>query len=737
MSSQQQQRSLIVRSCLLVLLLLTIAATVLAAKKTAKKAPLQLRAKIDSSLFKNRQGPPSEFNQHKLPEPSQASQSSDSALLPIRFQQSPSDAKKLVWTGKLPVDSTTMISLSLMSVLAKQLEVKLLDQRENEKPVIKSQIEWMGFNEQNGVPTLSYHVQNLQPGMRLFEITCPSDAPELSMINDRQPHVQLLLFNDSPVRSQTQLLNYELQVGETIGFTAFLFEGRSDKTAAAVPLSSSSASSSTNQPKPIRLGDLANPATSSIIADMDVTMPDGEERIFTMHDNGMLGDGQANDGVFGASLKATQPGIYVVQVVMRAQIDVSNTNNNHTAKGEPISILRTSQHVITVVEDAMTLIPDRASLEVSQNDEMIDIVLNAKPYSEETFGKQFVAYAEVYGASLESNGKDFVPVAWINGMTIAEKDEATGLVVLKLKMSANWLSLAKASLPLKLKNVYVLDVNTFVPLSTLAETAELSSAVNAKKLLLTHPMFLNYNGTITQNMKTGPRPVALMQSTRKAASNGHKLLLVHGYCAAGNPFSEEDFTNYEAFLDPSQSRSNDEFAKLIAEFAQDFSSVSIIGHSQGGLASLHLLNFYWSHADNAKSTADYRVLQSVGSPYRGTGLAGTLASIGKAVGFGCGSNTDLTHDGAERWLSTISMDARSNVYYHTSQYEPYSWCNIAANAVLSWPNDGTTEQKYNNLDGATSVVHLEGWCHTSGMKYPSQCTNHEQNKVMNSLAHPK
>jgi len=394
-----------------------------------------------------------------------------------------------------------------------------------------------------------------------------------------------------------------------------------------------------------------------------------------------------------------------------------------------MTFLRTSQHVVSVVEDALELLP-QASTTVQMNEEMIDIVLTAKPLSQNVVGKKFNAYTEVWGTS---EGK-LVPVAWVSGMTIAEANGEN--VSLKLKLSGKWLSLAKASLPLQLKNAYVLDVDTSVPLSTINTVNVVTKeVVNAQRLLATHPVFA-YNGNITETMTSGKRPQRLFQSIKSAPNAGHRVLLVHGYCTNSNPFSTEDFTNFAEFLDSKQSRSNDEFAQLIAKFGAEYSSISVVAHSQGGPAALHLLNNYWSHLDNAKTTADYRVIQSVGSPYLGSGLAGSLASIGSVFNVGCGSNTDLTHDGAARWLATISADARKNVHYYTSQYKSSSYCNLAANFVLSWPNDGTTEYDYAKLEGGNAETHLQGWCHTSGMKYPPQCQNHEQNQVLNNFAHP-
>lgn len=160
-----------------------------------------------------------------------------------------------------------------------------------------------------------------------------------------------------------------------------------------------------------------------------------------------------------------------------------------------------------------------------------------------------------------------------------------------------------------------------------------------------------------------------------------------------------------------------------------------MAHSQGGLASLHLLTFYWSKQDVVvDAQSDRRLIQTVGSPFRGSGLAGALANIGESFGKGCGKNYNVTWDGAELWLTTIPKSTRSHVWFHTTQYKDYSYCSLAANAVLQWPNDGVTEFERAELVGGNNVHHKKQWCHTSDMKYPSQCADHERNKVMNDYA---
>jgi hypothetical protein len=678
--------------------------------------PLHLQLNQDS--FKSRQGPPSEFAEHQLPLAKQVTQSSDSALMTITLQRGVENGGNgvLYWKGRVPVDSN-LVSFSLLSVLSKHMTLKLVGEKDEAQVVDQ----WFGINEHHGISAKTYQFDELKPGLYNIEITCPDGIPELSHIQQDHPHLQLLMYNESPVRVYSHLMSYKLQVNQEIGVQASLVESKLGKT--AIPF----------VPAPITLDNVPNPSgLNSFMVDMDVIMPDGQEKIISMHDDGMHMDENARDGVWGATIKATEAGKYVVQVVMRAQIDMNKPGTPVEKSQPPMDLLRTSQHVVHVVDEDMELLP-KARTTIPSNEEMIDIVLTAKPLTQNIAGTKFNAYAEVWGTN-SANG-ELVPVAWISGMTVAEKlDDET--VAMKLKLSGKWLSQAKASLPLKLRNAYVLDVDNSVPLSTIQEIdVDVQEVNTAKRLLATHPVFA-YNGTITETMKVGKRPLKLLQSTRNAPNAGHRVLLVHGYCTNSNPFSTEDFTNFAEFLDSKQSRSHDEFAQLIAKFGEEYSSISVVAHSQGGSAALHLLNNYWSHMDNAKSTEDYRVIQSVGTPYGGSGLAGTLASIGSVFDVGCGSNTDLTHDGSKRWLPTISADAQKNVYYYTSQYKPNSWCNLGANFVLEWPNDGTTEYNYAKLEHGNAVAHLTGYCHTEGMKYPPQCQNHEQNQQINSFAHP-
>jgi len=47
----------------------------------------------------------------------------------------------------------------------------------------------------------------------------------------------------------------------------------------------------------------------------------------------------------------------------------------------------------------------------------------------------------------------------------------------------------------------------------------------------------------------------------------------------------------------------------------------------------------------------------------------------------------------------------------------------AADFVLDWPNDGTSENKYSTLADSANGGHTKAWCHTTGMSYIPQTSN--------------
>jgi hypothetical protein len=231
-------------------------------------------------------------------------------------------------------------------------------------------------------------------------------------------------------------------------------------------------------------------------------------------------------------------------------------------------------------------------------------------------------------------------------------------------------------------------------------------------------------------MRMGERPA----QANVAKGTGSRLLLVHGYCS-GDVWPASNFTNASKFLDLNANRSHDDFARRIQTFGNTWASYGIVAHSQGGAAALHLYNYYWSGLDYATGS---RLIQSVGTPYQGTNLAGILASLGSWFGVGCGTNSNLSYSGASSWLAGIPTASRAKVNYYTTSFTDRSWvydyCHAATDLVLSDPDDGTTEKAYGQLSGAVNRGHATGQCHTTGMRDPAQYQNSSRNSTMNTNA---
>jgi hypothetical protein len=222
------------------------------------------------------------------------------------------------------------------------------------------------------------------------------------------------------------------------------------------------------------------------------------------------------------------------------------------------------------------------------------------------------------------------------------------------------------------------------------------------------------------------------------------MVLVHGYCSGDNPW-ERDQAIFGAssyyFKDLNANRGVDDFALRIKNFViskgiREGQPWSGLGHSQGGMALTHLFNYYWTGMD---AGGKVRPLQSVGTPYQGCSIAGNSAYLGEVFGVGCGACFDLTPSGAGLWLPGITTKTRSRVFYYTTTYKQGTlvgdYCNLAVNSILSFPNDGTTEQRYSALPGANFMGETQAQCHTASMKYPAQYHDSNRNKIMANCGH--
>jgi hypothetical protein len=437
--------------------------------------------------------------------------------------------------------------------------------------------------------------------------------------------------------------------------------------------------------------DLPQPLTGLITeASATITLPNG-----SVESGQML---ETTDGVFRLAFIPRIAGKHIAQITARGT----------TPEGS--SFIRTSEHLIEV-SGRVGRIGKKISVDASDD---LRFALNI-PVSRLRNGQKVIIHGEIWG--LNGDGREEA-VSWLGGMNFVNRGTVS------VSLDSRWLANSSVKGNYELRNIWLQDPDTFV---IVAESKSIP-------LIGVFPTNVarNYAGEINDEMRQGKRPVNL--ELNKAV--GGKLMLVHGYCSGDSWTSTAQFTNFVKFLDLNQNRTHDQFANLIRTFGASLPSFGIVAHSQGGAASLHLYTYYWSGLDNA--TGGTRLIQSVGTPYQGTALAGNLAVLGQIFGAGCGSNNDLTYSGAAAWLSGIPTWARSKVYYHTTSFTDvwwrYDYCSLATDLFLGDPEDGVVERAYAQLPGGNNMGHKTGWCHTTSMRDPGQTTDASRNSTMNSAA---
>jgi hypothetical protein len=437
---------------------------------------------------------------------------------------------------------------------------------------------------------------------------------------------------------------------------------------------------------------------------MRITAPDGQVSEISMFDDGMDFDKSAADGEFNGSFLANQEGLYQVQVI----------SQGITPKGKPF--YRTAEHVIPVIKSDLVLDSKNATGSYS-TEHKIDLGFAVNTANKDA---RYRVIAEVWGSQKSGKSWEMTPVTWLSSIVELKQGEVN------LQLDDRWLIDKGVEAPFELKNIRVEDLNHYITVLHVDNLSLVLPNISAQSKA-------NYDGQLTESMLKGEKPESLKNIDK---ATGGKLMLVHGYCSgdAWGPVKSQ-FSNSVKFTDFNQNRSHDAFAQLIDSYGDNYPSFGVVAHSQGGAASLHLYTYYWSGLDNAGSG---RLIQSVGTPYQGTPLAGNLAALGSVFGVGCGYNSDLTTSGASSWLSGVPTWARNKVNYYTTSFETkwwrYDYCNIASDLVLSDPEDGTTEKSRGQLSGAVNQGHKTGQCHTEGMRDMAQTRDSSRNATMSANA---
>lgn len=624
-------------------------------------------------------GPPEEFTQMRAPDPASAAILSRSALLPVELASQAGGAQ---WRGSLPVENGRVRFMVLddgagWQAVAGEPGVALRADAANAAP-LQAAAATLG-EQTSAVQGVRYALDGARSGEWTLQLRAGTPQAQRGY---------LLLEGDE----RTQLASYphdrRRRAGRPLALNAVL----AGNTAAGE----------------VRIGLDAGRIER---AELRVVAPDGSVATMAMADDGSHDDGAAGDGVYGGTFVPDHSGTWIAQTVVHGR----------DREGQPF--VRTAEHVLPVL-DAQLRLAGGVGVQVEQDGRLaLQLPVAARGAD---VPSHYRVLAEVWGKG--STGED-VPVAWIGGMAAPVDGRLT------VGLDERWIARSGARAPFTLRNLRIEDPDHFVPL---AEAAALSLPLPAARLrALAGSASAAKALAIDDAMRRGPRPAALQRAASDATvqATGSRLVLVHGYCSSG-VWPVAQFASASAFLDADQNRSNDQFAQLLAQFGSQWNSFGTVAHSQGGMAALHLYAYYWSGLDNASGA---RLLQSVGTPYQGTNLAGIIATVGSWFGVGCGSNTDLTYDGAKAWLAGIPASARAKVFYYTTSFASTNWwtndyCNAASDLVLSDPEDGTVEQANAQLSGGNNMGHTTGQCHTTGMRDPAQYLDASRNATMSANA---
>ena len=453
------------------------------------------------------------------------------------------------------------------------------------------------------------------------------------------------------------------------------------------------------------------PKLATFSSNLEVVQPDGvtfKEDINLVRFQ-LSGSGRNELQLTGAFIPPIA-GIYKVLVNVSGQTQ------------DGIQFARTQWHLVGVSYNNLVF-SDNVMFTLSEGYFKIELYIDWQDGMDLTFR----VFSEIWGV-VEG---EMVPICWIIHLADVEQN-STGSYLLPIYIEPNWIM--QYSVPpniIFLKNVTIEDVNLF---TTVLE-------IKSLKIDLGKPNYELVRDSVIAGGFSCKRSQQMFakQRLKSSSQNNPNLLLVHGYCAKENPFSVDNFTNYVAFKDWGQSLSNDQFARHLIDFTEDrnLSAFSIVAHSQGGLASVHLYSYYYSGLDSysVSGNGSDRKIQTVGAPYQGTPLAGLLADIGHFFGIMCGSNLELTYEGAQAWLSKVPLYVQEEVHFYRTFYgKRKKYCNFGTNVVLKGPNDGLVEVGKARLPFGRGEGISPGECHSVNMQWPSQCHNTKRNAEMNNFA---
>jgi len=639
--------------------------------------------------------PPEDLLSGRLRPPAPAWSQSPRALLRARFVERAGGG----WQARLalPVEVDGPLTLLPLApdALAFRLQLAGPDPSAGERDLAAESAAGRAQREQGVLP--------LGPGLATAAFSLPVVAGEhrllLSVDGRRRPDGYVLVTTPGPAVLESRLGHLRLLAGEAIPLQASL-RAHAGPEAPRLPLGAARLH--------LRRGGL------------DLTLP--------LFDDGRHDDGLPGDGLVGGAIPPLPPGELFVQLELQG-LD---------AQGR--GVLRTAERTLPLLPRAGLLSGE--ALLLPRDDGRLGLHVGAWILVE---GVRTQLAAEVWGRDAQG---EFVPLCWLSTMLPPSQ---AGEAWLPLALDRRWLERVGATPPLELRQLRLADPDTGLAYDLRERLAvagsdpgAASGAANAGPVpggeaSGAQPVHVGPSGLVTPSMTMGPSPLVggALPGLGSVRASGlpwnpeRALMLSHGYCSGGGIWPLGDFTGQVLqFVDPDANRSHDEFAQLLGAYGSQVDSFGFLGHSQGGCAALHLYTHYVSGLDQALGP---RRIQAVASPWAGSPLASSLAGLGGIFGVGCGSNFDLSDDGAALWLASIPSWARDEVWFWTTQNSG-SACNFLTNLFLDSPNDGVVERAKGQLPGGHNMGHISGWCHTTGMSNTANYLDHVRNVERDAAA---
>lgn len=468
------------------------------------------------------------------------------------------------------------------------------------------------------------------------------------------------------------------------------------------------------------------PKTSGVIdAVIKVSDPSGRNYYVQMNDKGLYPDEYSNDNIWTGQVIPNEPGIYIFSPLIVGTY------------GQGLLYHRNTAHLIHVSSNLIILQKKIHVFNLNKDIIGIDIYFDIVSLVHDTFRVN----AEVY--SYDRNG-NLIPIVWLGGIyKIKRLNSCEGKVTLELHK--NWTKRVNVCDGIILNGTYIADINTSFPIANYSWGQ--TNFIKFDDSVIDELCSEDENIEITKIMREGSVGELKNPKKRQVQLNVTGLVMIPGYCASVNPWlaSADQFTDAYYFPGTNLNLGNVEYAERVLLFVSDtdLTSFGILAHSQGGMVALTIKNYYQTGLDLAEKSPNFedtRFIQSVGTPWGGTPLAGFAAQVQEIFGSGCGSNSDLSIDGAVNWLSGITQESILAVFYYTttsSITDTSDVCSEVTDIFMSSFNDGITELDHAMLPEYEFPRYLGNSireCHTTDMDYPAQYLNNERNAVMNFSA---